>query len=431
MFRFYTWLAWRGLLGNPALTALMVLAIGVGIGASVSTLAVLRVLSGDPLPDRSGNLFYVQLDPRGQDSVGEEPPLQMAYVDALALLRARRAGMQAAMSGGAAPVQPASGDLSPFLISLRFTSADFFPMFEVPFLFGRSWSAQDDAQHARVVVISKALNDRLFGGINSVGQRLRVDDKDMLIAGVIDSWRPSPHFYDLNTGNYSESEDAFVPLETAIDLQFGLNGSLDCWTQSPAHGVLRSPMCGWLQFWVMLSTPQQREQYSRFLEDYSQEQRQIGHFQRPPNVRLRSLMEWLDYREVVPGDVRLQAWLAGGFLVVCLVNTMGLMLAKFLRRSGEIGIRRALGATRRSVFIQFLAEAMAVGVLGAMLGLLVAGAAMYAIRLQSLAYVSLVHLDAVMLTVALLMALAASLAAGVFPAWRAGRIEPALQIKGN
>jgi putative ABC transport system permease protein len=66
-----------------------------------------------------------------------------------------------------------------------------------------------------------------------------------------------------------------------------------------------------------------------------------------------------------------------------------------------------------------------------MLGLLVTGAAMYVIRLQSLAYVSLVHLDAVMLTVALLMALAASLAAGVFPAWRAGRIEPALQIKGN
>jgi putative ABC transport system permease protein len=335
------------------------------------------------------------------------------------------------MSGGSAPVEPASGDLSPFLISLRFTSTDFFPMFQVPFLFGKAWTAEDDAMHARVAVISKALNDKLFGGANSVGQRIRMEGKDVTVAGVIDSWRPTPHFYDLNTGNYAESEDAFVPLETAIDLKLGLNGSVDCWAEAPSHGVLRSPMCGWLQFWVLLSTPQQREQYSRFLQDYSQEQQQIGHFQRAPNTRLRSLMEWLDYRQVVPADVRLQAWLAFGFLVVCLVNTMGLMLAKFLRRSGEIGIRRALGATRSSVFTQFIAEALAVGVLGAVLGLLVAGAAVYAIRLQSVAYVSLVHLDWVMLAVGVLMALAASLAAGIFPAWRAGRVEPALQIKGH
>jgi putative ABC transport system permease protein len=431
MFQFYSRLALRGLLGSPVLTGLMVLAIGIGIGASVSTLTVLRALSGNPLPDRSAKLFYAQLDPRDHGATGDEPPFQMSYVDAQALLSARRAERQAAMSGGSAAVEPASGDLNPFLISLRFTSSDFFPMFEVPFLFGKPWTAADDAQHARLVVLSKALNDRLFGGVDSVGQHLRMEGKDVVVAGVIAGWRPNPHFYDLNTGNYSESEDAFVPLETAIDLKFGLSGSLNCWTETPSHGVLRSPMCGWLQFWVMLSTPEQREQYLRFLQGYSQEQHEIGRFQRPPNARLRNLMEWLDFRQVVPEDVRLQVWLAGGFLVVCLVNTMGLMLAKFLRRSGEIGIRRALGATRSSVFIQFLAEAVAVGMLGAALGLLVAGAAVYAIRMQSLAYVSLIHLDGVMLTVGILMALAASIVAGIFPAWRAGLVEPALQIKGQ
>jgi Predicted permease. len=55
-------------------------------------------------------------------------------------------------------------------------------------------------------------------------------------------------------------------------------------------------------------------------------------------------MQWLATNHVVPEDVRMQAWLALGFLLVCVVNTVGLLLAKFLRRSGEIGVRRALGA---------------------------------------------------------------------------------------
>ncbi len=53
MFRYYAWLAARSFRKNPALTALMVIAIGLGIGASITTLTVLRVLSGDPLPERA------------------------------------------------------------------------------------------------------------------------------------------------------------------------------------------------------------------------------------------------------------------------------------------------------------------------------------------------------------------------------------------
>ncbi len=105
--------------------------------------------------------------------------------------------------------------------------------------------------------------------------------------------------------------------------------------------------------------------YRRYLENYSSQQRQAGRFKHPPNVRLRTVMEWLDFNGAVPSDVRLQLWLALGFLGVCLVNTVGLLLAKFLRRSGEIGVRRALGASRGQIFLQCLVEAGAVGVVGA------------------------------------------------------------------
>ena len=63
MFGYYLNLALRSFRRNKALTALMVLAIALGIGASMTTLTVFHVLSGDPIPQKSDRLFYVQMDP--------------------------------------------------------------------------------------------------------------------------------------------------------------------------------------------------------------------------------------------------------------------------------------------------------------------------------------------------------------------------------
>ena len=75
MFAYYLNLALRSFRRNKVLTALMVLAIALGIGASMTTLTVFHVLSGDPVPTRSGELFYVQLDPAGMNGFtpGEVP----------------------------------------------------------------------------------------------------------------------------------------------------------------------------------------------------------------------------------------------------------------------------------------------------------------------------------------------------------------------
>ena len=101
--------------------------------------------------------------------------------------------------------------------------------------------------------------------------------------------------------------------------------------------------------------------------------------------------------KVVPSDVRLQVWLAFGFLAVCLLNTVGLLLAKFLRRSGEIGVRRALGASRRAIFTQCLVEAGIVGLAGGVLGLGLAMLGLWAVRQQPVGYADLAHLDPMML----------------------------------
>jgi putative ABC transport system permease protein len=182
---------------------------------------------------------------------------------------------------------------------------------------------------------------------------------------------------------------------------------------------------------VELENPGQAAEYRRYLENYSDQQRAAGRFERPNNVRLRNVMEWLDFKKVVPGDVRLQLWLAMGFLLVCLINTVGLLLAKFLRRSGEIGVRRALGASRGQIFLQSLIEAGTVGLAGGLLGLLLALLGLYAVRQQPVDYAKLATLDGQMLLMTFALTLVASLLAGFLPALRAMQVAPAIQLKSQ
>ena len=435
MFGYYLDLALRSLKRNKALTALMVLAIALGIGASMTTLTVLHVLSGDPLPGKSAQIYYPQLDP--QDIKGmypsKEPPEQVTLIDGLNLLHARRAQRQALMAGGAVALDPERANLDPFYVEARYTTTDFFPMFDTPFLFGRAWTAADDEAQARDVVIARSLNDKLFGGANSVGRMLRMAGVSWRIVGVLDKWQPNPHFYDLNTGSYAYGEQVFLPLQTMVGLRLDRNGSSDCWGNGGGGvgNILPSAECVWLQFWVELDTPAQAAAYKDFLVHYSQEQKALGRFQRAPNVRLRNLMQWLDYNKVVPGDVRLQMGLAFGFLLVCLLNTVGLMLAKFLRRSAELGVRRALGASQRTLFMQLLVESGVIGLVGGVGGLLLALLGLWLVRQRPSDYAALAHLDVSMLLTTFAVALCASLLAGLLPAWRACQIAPALQLKSN
>ena len=436
MFGYYLNLALRSFRRNKALTVLMVLAIALGIGASMTTLTVFHVLSGDPVPTRSDQLYYVQLDPEGMNGFtpGEEPAEQVTRFDAETLLREKRGDRQAMMTGGSVAITPQRPDLKPFYADARYATADIFPMFDVPFLHGGGWSATEDDNHARVAVIAKALNDKLFGGADSVGRTVRLEDGDFRIVGVIDDWRPTPRFYDMNSDRYGELEQVFLPFSTSRDLKMQRNGSMDCWgdagSDPEGENGVNAP-CVWIQYWVQLDTADKVDAYRRYLVNYSDQQRASGRYERPTNVRLRSVMEWLDYNKVVPGDVRLQVWLAFGFLLVCLLNTVGLLLAKFLRRSGEIGVRRALGAPRRQIFLQCLVEAGTVGMAGGIVGLLLAWLGLWAVRQQPASYAELAHLDPLMLLVTFVLAVGASLLAGLVPAWQAMQVTPAIQLKSQ
>jgi putative ABC transport system permease protein len=446
MFTYYLDLARRSLKRNPILMALMVLAIGLGIGASMTMITVLHVMSGDPLPARSDTLFYPTLDPRplhdsqrDNDNAGvgaehDSATDNFTYVDAMALLHAHRAPRQAMMAGGTVLIQTAddSGDTRPDYQPVHYVSADFFAMFGVPMVSGSAWSAVDDQARARVAVITPQLAQRVFGEEPPMGRQIRLAGDLFRVVGVTGEWNPQPTFYqDVDSAQpYGTPDQAFIPLLTAVDLDLPVNGT-SCWSKDSLSGKARrtSDSCSWAQFWVELDDATQVAAYRQFLQGYAETQHAAGRFQRPPRSTLYPMMDWLERADWIPGDLRLQLLLAVSFLGVCLLNIVALLLAKFLRRSGEISVRRALGARRRDIFLQLGVESMLIGLLGGLLGLGIAQVGLWSVRRRPDAYAPLAHMDVGMLALTLLLAIITSVLAGLLPAWRACRVAPALQLK--
>jgi putative ABC transport system permease protein len=195
-------------------------------------------------------------------------------------------------------------------------------------------------------------------------------------------------------------------------------------------GILESN-CTWLQFWIETASAGDRGDVAAYLDNYVHEQNRMGRMPRNQPARLYNVMEWLDLNKVVGNDNRLAVWLAFGFLALCLVNTIGLLLAKFSVRAPEVGIRRALGASRREIFSQFLVETGVVGLVGGAIGLALAYGTLGLLSMGSDSMKNLAHMDASMLVLTLLLSIAAAIIAGLLPTWRACQVTPALQLKSQ
>jgi putative ABC transport system permease protein len=325
---------------------------------------------------------------------------------------------------------PDAPNVRPEIVSARASTADFFTLFDVPFLHGSAWDAVADRDGAQVIVLSKPLNQTLFGGADSVGREVRIGDLMFRVVGVLDDWQPTPRFYDLSTGAFAAADQAYITLKAWEPRanSWGINGSVNCWQAPPAEGLLHSE-CVFAQFWVELPDAQAKQAYHEFLDAYVNEQKKLGRFPRPLNNRLSDVETWLDVNEVVADDNTVLVGLSFMFLAVCLLNTVGLLLAKFLGRAGHVGVRRALGANKGTIFQQHLVEVGLLGAVGGALGLGLAWAGLAGVRELYANYERVAHLNVELVGLTLGLAVAAGLVAGLYPAWHICRIPPATYLK--
>lgn len=433
----YLDLAWRSLKKTPSTSLLMVLAIAMGIGITMTSLSVYHMMSVNPIPDKSQQLFAVQLrsfDNAIEDwnSLGNNMPVQLTYIDVMNLRQSTIPARQAGMFLTGFVVHNPETDSKPLLESARVTDSDFFAMFDITFLHGGAWDKKIDQQSAPVIVIGEQLNNRLFGGGNNVGKNILLEQEPYRIVGIIKDWSPSPKYYDLNNGSFRDSEQIYIPFSLTPIKEFVSWGNNRGWKLEQINSIadkLQSEKL-WIQYWVELNDRQQRDHYQEFLNNYIKQQQKVGRFQHDqPTATVKNVGDWLAYRQVVSEDNKILVGLSFMFLAVCLINTLGLLLAKFLKRSPEIGVRRALGASKWQIFQQHLVEVFLLGLAGGLLGLVIAQLGLFALRSGYDQYHNLAQMDWLMYLAAPVIAITASVIAGIYPAWRVCRTAPAIYLK--
>ena len=436
MFKYNVKLALKSMRRNVILTALMVAAIAVGIGISMTTMTMYYMMNGNPIPAKSDVLFALTLDswnpirPFDEDRP-ERAPHQLTYHDAERLLALGEGKRQTAMFESSLIIEPVDEGEMPFETGARVATADFFSMFNVPFIYGSGWDRATDAAAEPVVVLTRQLNERLFGGKDSVGERLMMQGTYFQVAGVIDTWEPTPRFFDPINGAFQEINEMFIPYSLALSLELQSTGSDWGWKNEDITSFEQwlNSESSWVQYFVELETPRDRDAYVSHLDAYVGEQKRLGRFERPMNNNVYDVMEWMEYHEVVSNDSKVLVGLSFLFLTVCLLSTIALLLTKFIGKTSETSLRRALGASRKVIFNQQIVEVSVIGFAGGLVGLLLAGLGLKGIQYLYESPNGLVTLDWVMVSSAIGLAIVSSMIAGLYPAWRVCKIPPAAQLK--
>jgi putative ABC transport system permease protein len=198
--------------------------------------------------------------------------------------------------------------------------------------------------------------------------------------------------------------------------------------------------CAWVTFWAEIPD-EQLENYSQQLNNYIEGQKALGRFPREILTYLTNLNDQFTYINGRNDFMQVFSLISILFFGVCLLNAVGIILAKFMRRTKEVSLRRALGAKKKTIIAQHVIEVVIIGFLGGLLGIVVAYfglqgmmkisiyASDYTRRLEDLQ--PLYALDFTMITKAFLTGILCTLITSIYPIWRLCNTPPASQLKSQ
>jgi putative ABC transport system permease protein len=223
----------------------------------------------------------------------------------------------------------------------------------------------------------------------------------------------------------------------------------DCWAADAAISRsfrlenterLINSECAWVTFWAEIPDDQV-ENYKQQLNNYIEGQKALGRFPRDILTFVTNLKDQFTFINGRNDFMNVFSMLSTLFFAVCLLNAVGIILAKFMRRTKEVSLRRALGAKKKTIITQHVIEVVIIGLLGGLLGIVVAyyglqgmmniqlWASDYTRRLEDLQ--PLYALDFTMITYAFLTGIVCTLIASIYPIWRLCNTPPASQLKSQ
>jgi putative ABC transport system permease protein len=268
---------------------------------------------------------------------------------------------------------------------------------------GRFYNPEDEIQRARVAVIGSEAKEKLFSGRNALGEHIRVDGLSFQVIGVLKA--------KMQEGNDDINRVLYIPFSTMSDLK-------------NIHFLDT--------IWFTYQTPEYEslEQSVRIVMATQHKFNQMDH----QAVEVFNLMTQVHQFEIITLGLKILMGFIGTLtLGIGGVGLMNIMLVSVTQRTREIGVQKALGAPRRYILLQFLAEALTITFMGGVLGVVLAYAVALSVGRLTLysafakngeaGDVRLVIAPGTLIASTLILG-AVGLISGMVPAFRASRLDP-------
>ena len=390
-------MAFEGMLSNKLRTILTLLGIIIGVGAVIAMVSLgfgMKENIKNNISKLGSNLLIITSGGRtatgARIAAGEGAKLTWEDAEAIRKQVDDISGISASVSSS---YQLVNGNQN-WTSRVEGTSPNNFDIQNYEINEGRRFTQRDMVSRNRVCVLGKTVADNLFPDGGAVGSTIRVKKAPFQVIGVLKSKGQS--------GMGQDQDDiVIIPLTTAQQRMMGITHVQRITIQAANENVISDVQAEVEQ---VLRTRHKIKEGDN--DDFT-----VGNMA----AVMETMMSTANNVTILLGCIAAISLLVGG------IGIMNIMLVSVTERTREIGIRKALGATYDNILLQFLIEAMVIGVIGGFLGVVLGvGASMIISKVAG--WNTVVSITAVV--VAVVFSVGIGLFFGIYPARKAALLDP-------
>jgi len=393
-------ISFRALRVNLMRSLLTMLGIIIGVGAVITMLAVgsgARKKIADQIASMGSNLLMVlpgsTTSGGRRGGVGTAPTLSLS--DSEAILKETSSVLYAAPNlNGNAQILYGSQNWS---TRIDGTTPSMLKVRDWELTGGKSFTEEDVRNSTKVCLIGQTIVDNLFGGIDPVGQSIRIKNIPFTVIGVLKGKGQSANGED-------QDDTIYIPVTTAQKKLFG--------TSFP--GMIRIIM-------IQAKGPEYINSAEKEITELIRQRHHIAQG-KDNDFTVRNLTQMMEAAEA---STKVMTLLLGAIASVSLIvggiGIMNIMLVSVTERTREIGIRLAVGAKASDIRLQFLIESLMLSLMGGIIGIIIGVAGAEAIE-------AFAEWDTIISPLSIVMAFCFSAMVGIFfgfyPAYKASLLNP-------